>query len=144
MRCGRRPAGSTLDQGRRILDSVDRSATTLRRRGWFMRRMLLAADVAGLLVSFAAAGRLAGTFPPAREWLVLLGMVPIWIVAAKIYGLYDRDEERVDYSTVDDFVDVFHLVTVAAWLLALGGWMVSGRDRTSGSWPSSGRLRFRA
>ena len=87
--------------------------------------MLLAADLTGLLVSFTVAERLAGTLPSAREWLVLLGMIPIWVVMAKIYGLYDRDEERADYSTVGDFVDVFHLVTIAAWLLVLGSWTVS-------------------
>jgi exopolysaccharide biosynthesis polyprenyl glycosylphosphotransferase len=86
--------------------------------------MLLAADLTGLVVSFAAAEELAGTFT-ARELLVLLAMIPIWIFTAKIYGLYDRDEERADYTTVDDFVDVFHLVTVAAWLLALGSWALS-------------------
>ena len=35
---------------------------------------------------------------------------------AKLYGLYERDEERTDHSTVDDVVGVFHLVTVGVWL----------------------------
>jgi exopolysaccharide biosynthesis polyprenyl glycosylphosphotransferase len=98
------------------------------RRGWLVRRMLLCADVAGLLVAFAAAEALAGTPTIGAEWLVFLGLLPIWIVMAKIYGLYDRDEERPDHSTVDDFVGVFHLVTVAAWLLAIGSWLRSTDD----------------
>lgn len=43
--------------------------------------------------------------------------LPCFVVAAKLYGLYDKDEERTDHSTTDDFAGVFHLVTVSAWLL---------------------------
>src|SRR5262249_46643718 len=38
-----------------------------------------------------------------------------WSVAAKLYGLYERDEEHVDHSTVDELVGVFHLVTLGSW-----------------------------
>jgi exopolysaccharide biosynthesis polyprenyl glycosylphosphotransferase len=37
-------------------------------------------------------------------------------VVAKLYGLYDLDEERTDHSTTDDLVPVLHLVTVGTWL----------------------------
>ena len=46
--------------------------------------------------------------------------LPAWVVAAKLYGLYDRDEERTDHSTTDDVVGVFHLVTVGVWVLFAG------------------------
>ena len=88
------------DPWRRIHER--RRPTHLRRRGWLVRRMLLGADIAGLLVAFAAAEAIAGTPTIGSEWLVLLGLIPIWILMAKIYGLYDRDEERADHSTVDD------------------------------------------
>jgi FlaA1/EpsC-like NDP-sugar epimerase len=114
-----------LDRGR-IARSRRRPSTAYRRRGWLVRRMLLAADVAGVVASFVVAELLVGPYTNAGDWLVLLGMIPIWVVTAKIYGLYDRDEERADYTTVDDFTDVFHLVTVAVWLLALGSWALSG------------------
>jgi exopolysaccharide biosynthesis polyprenyl glycosylphosphotransferase len=42
-------------------------------------------------------------------------------VIAKLYGLYDRDEERTDHSTADDFSGVFHMVTVCTWLF----WVVN-------------------
>ena len=38
------------------------------------------------------------------------------MVVAKLYGLYDFDEERTDHSTADDLVGVLHLVTVGSWL----------------------------
>ncbi len=41
--------------------------------------------------------------------------LPLWIVAANIYGLYSGDEERTDHSTADDLIGVLHLVTVGSW-----------------------------
>jgi exopolysaccharide biosynthesis polyprenyl glycosylphosphotransferase len=98
-----------------------RRTTTIPRRGWLMRRMLLAADLVGLLIAFLVAQVLTGshqngTVGATDEYLMLLCM-PLWIVLAKVYGLYDRDEERTGHSTLDDCVGVFHLVTVGVWLL---------------------------
>ena len=45
---------------------------------------------------------------------------------AKLYGLYDRDEERVDHSTIDELVGVFHLVTLGAWFFFVA--IVARRD----------------
>ena len=41
--------------------------------------------------------------------------LPLWVLLARFYGLYDRDEERTDHSTVDDIVGVFQLVTLGTW-----------------------------
>src|SRR5438034_959784 len=49
--------------------------------------------------------------------------LPVWVVAAKLYGLYDHDDERTDHSTADDASGVFHLVTVLVWLLFAGAWL---------------------
>jgi exopolysaccharide biosynthesis polyprenyl glycosylphosphotransferase len=46
--------------------------------------------------------------------------LPLWIVVAKLYGLYERDEERTDHSTTDEFAGVFHMITVSVALLAFG------------------------
>ena len=55
---------------------------------------------------------------------------------AKLYGLYDNDEERTDHSTADEFVGVFHLVTIGAWILFAGAWL-------TGLWsPELGELVF--
>jgi exopolysaccharide biosynthesis polyprenyl glycosylphosphotransferase len=114
-----------------ILEHRRRTAL-VRRRGWLVRRMLLLADLAGLALAFAVAQLLfsASTTPedhvrPVLELLLFLATLPIWIVVAKLYGLYDQDEERTDHSTADDLIGVFHLITVGTWLIFAGG-MLTG------------------
>ena len=48
--------------------------------------------------------------------MLLLATLPGWIVIAKLYRLYDQDEERTHHPTTDDLAGVFHLVTVGVWL----------------------------
>ena len=104
-----------------ILDRRRRTAV-VKGRGWLVRRMLLAADLAGLVAAMALAEWLVnrhdsiGLLGARAEILVFLISLPAWVVVAKVYGLYDHDEERTDHSTADDFAGVFHLVTVCTWL----------------------------
>ena len=88
-----------------------------RRRGWLVRRALLAADVTALALAFLLAHLIASGSTRGRyaEIALFLLTIPIWVVAAKLYGLYERDEEHVDHSTIDEIVGVFHLVTVGSW-----------------------------
>lgn len=103
----------------------------VRRRGWLVRRALLAADVVGLVTAFLVALSMAGPDPAApvdrlgayAELLAFLATLPLWILATRLYGLYDRDEERTDHSTVDDVIGVFNVVTIAAWLFFAGTWL---------------------
>lgn len=99
-----------------------RKTAVIRRRGWLVRRMLLIADLIGLSLAATVSELL---YPAASnpdhvsagiEGLLLFCTLPAWVVLAKLYGLYDRDEERTDHSTIDDSVGVFHLVTVGTWV----------------------------
>jgi exopolysaccharide biosynthesis polyprenyl glycosylphosphotransferase len=121
----------------RTLEIVDRRWKTavVRRRGWLVRRALLLADLVGLLLAFFIAQWLFGThmaavdrIGPDTEWTLFLLSLPGWVLAARLYGLYERDEERTDHSTVDDVVGVFHLVTVGAWLFLAGAWLTDVAD----------------
>jgi exopolysaccharide biosynthesis polyprenyl glycosylphosphotransferase len=101
----------------------------VRRRGWLIRRALLSADLLALASAFAIAVTTAGhgfTFGDPQHRAVELTLaalaVPLWMFAAKLYGLYDRDEERTDHSTLDELVAVFHLVTSGAWIFFVVGW----------------------
>jgi len=95
----------------------------IRRRGWVIRRALAAADVAGLTIAFVLAESLIGGGVTVGHALLFVASLPAWIVVAKLYGLYDNDEERTDHSTADEFVGVFHLITVGAWILYAGAWL---------------------
>ncbi|HEY8722924.1 MAG TPA: sugar transferase [Gaiellaceae bacterium] len=101
-----------------------RRGGVVRRRGWLVRRALLAADILGLSSAFLVAQEvyvsqmhIAGRLSRVTEFAAFALSLPIWVVAAKLYGLYDKDEERTDHSTADDFTGLFHLVTVCTFLL---------------------------
>jgi exopolysaccharide biosynthesis polyprenyl glycosylphosphotransferase len=131
------PTGSALAAGEMLPAPDERTTEILeyrrktalvKRRGWLVRRMLLLADIVGLTVSFVLAELLfpASAAPPDRvdpvsELLLFLATLPVWIVVAKLYGLYDHDEERTDHSTADDLIGVFHVITVGTWVIFAGG-----------------------
>jgi exopolysaccharide biosynthesis polyprenyl glycosylphosphotransferase len=142
------PAGSLdegvharLDGGRRLLqelaldertrDILERRASSrIRRRGWLVRRALMYADLAGLAIAFmlselvyAPAAGQVNRLGMTGEYGVFVASIPLWLVAAKLYGLYDRDESRANHTTADDVVGVFHLVTIVSWLLVAGAYL---------------------
>jgi exopolysaccharide biosynthesis polyprenyl glycosylphosphotransferase len=86
-----------------------------------MRRLLLVADVVGLVVAYIIAVKLASPesnpdhVGPVWEMALFVASLPLWVLLARIYGLYDRDEERTDHSTVDDVVGVVQVVTLGTW-----------------------------
>lgn len=103
----------------------------VRRRGWLVRRALVTADLVGLVGAFLAAEWLFGenqtpwqnALDTRAEALVFLATLPVWILVAKLYGLYSQDEERTGHSTADEIVSVFHMVTVGAWVLMACAWV---------------------
>jgi exopolysaccharide biosynthesis polyprenyl glycosylphosphotransferase len=111
-----------------VVSDLGRSSHRLR-RGWVVRRMLLAADLLALSTAFAiveVAFRhdLVGGIGAGLEAVIFLCLLPLWVLAAKLYGLYDRDEEEATHSTADEVVSVFHLVTVSVWLFYATSWLV--------------------
>jgi exopolysaccharide biosynthesis polyprenyl glycosylphosphotransferase len=93
------------------------------RRGWIVRRALLAADIGGLVLAFGLATAFVGIgegFDTRGEVLLLLASLPAWVVLAKLHGLYDADEAYADHTTVDDVVGVFHVGTAGVWIVYLG------------------------
>ena len=86
-----------------------------------MRRLLLLADVIGLVTSYVVAVAVmapaasADRVGPVWEIVLFVATIPFWVLLARVYGLYDRDEERTDHSTVDDVVGVVQVVTLGTW-----------------------------
>jgi exopolysaccharide biosynthesis polyprenyl glycosylphosphotransferase len=116
------------ERTREILER--RASTRIKRRGWLVRRALMYADLAGLAIAFSlsevlhtpAAGQI-NRLGMTGEYAVFVASIPLWLVAAKLYGLYDRDESRANHTTADDVVGVFHLVTIVSWLLVAGAYL---------------------
>jgi exopolysaccharide biosynthesis polyprenyl glycosylphosphotransferase len=90
------------------------------RRGWLLRRALVLADVVGLLSAFVIAALVTegeGHALSSRgEVLLIVLSLPLWVLLMKLHGLYDRDGERADHSTVDEITKVFQVVTIGTWM----------------------------
>src|SRR3954454_2202307 len=110
-----------LDEERLAL--VERRATkaVIQHRGCLVRRALLLADLIGLSVAFFLPPLLFGMLPKPSdaEILLFLAALPLWILAAKLGGLYDHDEERADHSTVDELSGVLQILTIGIWIVLL-------------------------
>jgi exopolysaccharide biosynthesis polyprenyl glycosylphosphotransferase len=96
-------------------------------RGHLVRRALLAADIGGLAAAFVAVQLLFGlgqgganAFNVRTAVLLFVFALPGWLAVAKLFELYDRDEERTLHSTVDDLRAIFHLVTTGVWVFYVG------------------------
>jgi exopolysaccharide biosynthesis polyprenyl glycosylphosphotransferase len=132
---GHRPlSGLATALDERTLDILERrrASAGLKRRGRLVRRALMWADVGALSLAFALSEVLYRPAPSpfnqlgmVMEFITFFATLPLWLVAAKLYGLYDRDESRANHSTTDDIVGVFHLVTIVAWLLLAGAYLTS-------------------
>ena len=102
-----------------------RGAEASLRRDALFRRSLVMADVAAIL------GALALTVSASARslqltWAAVAG-VPILLVGAKVFGLYDRDEALLRKTTLEEapkLLQVATLCALAAWLA--GGLIVGG------------------
>lgn len=71
------------------------------------RRLLAAADATAVLLACAIVIRTASL--PAGEAFWIAALLPLWIVLAKLHGLYDRDHKALRHLTVDE------LGSIVAW-----------------------------
>jgi len=76
------------------------------------RRMLAVADLCT-----AAAGTLVATGVGFASWGLLF--VPIWILIAKLVGLYDRDHRSVRHLTLDELPAIFAWTGISIAMLGL-------------------------
>jgi exopolysaccharide biosynthesis polyprenyl glycosylphosphotransferase len=91
-------------------------AASLRRDALF-RRMLLMADIVAIGGAFLLITQLSPR-PLQLTWLSIV-CLPLLLIGAKLFGLYDRDETLLRKTTLDEVPKLFHLATfcaLAAWL----------------------------
>jgi exopolysaccharide biosynthesis polyprenyl glycosylphosphotransferase len=99
-------------------------AASLRRDALF-RRILLVADVIAIVLAFVLTVELSSRSLQ-LTWAGAVAL-PILLVCAKLFGLYDRDEALLRKTTLDEAPKLFQVATLCAlvaWLL--GGLLVSG------------------
>lgn len=114
--------------GEQLIQAMDertRGLLTRRRhahRAQLVPRSLVIADLLGLGLAYYLTTLLMsgdGAFGSTGELVVFVLTLPCWVIAAKLHGLYERDQERPDHSTTDDVVGIFHIVTIGVWVLLL-------------------------
>jgi exopolysaccharide biosynthesis polyprenyl glycosylphosphotransferase len=130
-RLGRAPAssgarglaglGTRRRQTPRQITDARGPAASLRRDALF-RRMLLAADGLAIAGVFLLVTQLSPR-PLALTWLSLVGL-PLLLLGAKLFGLYDRDEALLRKTTLDEVPKLFHLATLCALVAWLGSELV--------------------
>ncbi len=94
------------------------TVAAVRRRETSYRRALVIADIVATLAALFVAVILLGDD---QLRLTTLVMVPLVIAAAKITGLYDRDELLLRKTTIDELPRLFQLATLMTfvfWLLS--------------------------
>ena len=113
------PVHQVINERTRALLAYRRRAILPARRGWLLHRALLLSDLLGLLVAFLVATALTPSSGPAlsgpEETALLVLSLPFWVLLIRLHGLYDRDEEATDHSTVNEIVGVFHVLTIGTW-----------------------------
>jgi exopolysaccharide biosynthesis polyprenyl glycosylphosphotransferase len=95
------------------------------RRAWILRRSLLSADVLTFGLAFVLVTQVFMPVDVGALHVVLLVAVaaPMFVVIAKMYGLYDRDEDQPQHSTVDELDAILHMVLTGTFLAATGAWL---------------------
>ncbi len=78
------------------------------------------ADAMAIVGAFALTTHLSSR-PLQLTWISTVGL-PILLIGAKLFGLYDRDETLLRKTTLDEAPRLFHLAT----LCALTAWLASG------------------
>jgi exopolysaccharide biosynthesis polyprenyl glycosylphosphotransferase len=90
------------------------------RRDALFRRMLALADTSAVIVAFLLTLAL-GPNSLHLTWASAAG-IPILLLGAKLYGLYDRDEMLIRKTTLDEAPKLFQMAT----LVALVAWLTDG------------------
>lgn len=101
--------GSRPDPEIRWVSDRIRRAAQVRRWG------LAVADIVSIGLGVLAAVLVEKVNPGTPDWSLLL--VPIWIITAKLYGLYDNDDRRLSHHTTQEIPNLLATaaVSVVVW-----------------------------
>ncbi len=105
--------------------SADRAVYGAHRNRSRFRAILLAGNVVALIASFVVAriAGLAATATPVETAGVAILIVLLGVGVSSVCGLYSREEERVDHSTVDDLPQVLQVAMLVTWAVMVVLWL---------------------
>jgi exopolysaccharide biosynthesis polyprenyl glycosylphosphotransferase len=93
---------------------------------WLFPAILMAADVAALMVAFALAEAAVGAAAEGRGVLIALFLVslPLWCIGFKAAGLYDRDNRLINHGTIDEIADLAGVAGLCTTLFLVATWAI--------------------
>ena len=101
----------------------------LSRRGFLLRRILVATDLLALVLAVAAALILV---PPigthitlGEQLLVIVTLAPLFVALGYVSGLYHLSERHIDHTLAEDLGPTATAVTAWVWLVLLGSTFVA-------------------
>lgn len=111
LEAGPRVAGPEV----RPTEKVRRVDNQIRRAAQLRRWGLALADMIAIAVGVAVSALAGESNPGTVAWALLL--VPVWIVVAKLYGVYDNDDRKLDHHTTHELPNLLATaaVSVVAW-----------------------------
>ncbi|MGO8907170.1 MAG: sugar transferase [Solirubrobacteraceae bacterium] len=118
-RARRRAVAQHINEAR--VNEAHGPAANLRRDALY-RRMLAVADVIAIVGAFGLTVALSQRSVQ-LTWAFVVG-VPILLLGAKLYGLYDRDETLLRKTTLDEAPKLFHVATLCALVAWLAGGLI--------------------
>jgi exopolysaccharide biosynthesis polyprenyl glycosylphosphotransferase len=86
----------------------------------------------GSVAIATAAGAMPAKYGPVDVAILLVTLVMAATGLSAAYGLYSRDEDRADHTTVDDIPPLLHVTVITTWLAAVSLWLM-GRQVTVGA-----------
>jgi exopolysaccharide biosynthesis polyprenyl glycosylphosphotransferase len=107
-----------------------RESVTCQRRDSVFRRSLAAADCAAVFLTLLTVVEIHSS---SKLRLGALAALPAAVFAAKLLGLYDRDEVLLRKVTLEEMPKLFHLATLCSLVLWLGHGLVIAGPFTRGA-----------
>jgi exopolysaccharide biosynthesis polyprenyl glycosylphosphotransferase len=97
-----------------------------------VERALVAADVVALVSTYLVAALLDPGLRIHTSLIVFTLALPLWIVVARAFGLYDYEDRRPGHSTLDEFIPLAQLLTAGAWCGLVVTWLVARHNAIEG------------
>jgi len=98
-------------------------------RGYFLRRLLLLADIVALSIAFALAQLYGGIDAQGvvtlKDLALLAVGLPAWLLAAHVHGLYHVESRRTDHGLAEEIGPIVRMTVLWSWAVLLV-WEISG------------------